>query len=156
MDRDRRTLRPALIALVLGAWPALGCGADTLEGIEPQLDFDVFVERVQPVLDRGCSNPGTCHGSEQRPLALYSRRANRLVAADVFVDPPLSSDELRANFERSLSFVDVAHPERSELLTKPLAPSAGGMGHRGGTVFVDTTDREYQEVLRWIANTTPQ
>jgi hypothetical protein len=50
--------------------------------------------------------------------------------------------------ERGL--VDLAEPDRSLLLQKPLAESAGGVPHEGGDKFFDTADGAYDDFRTWV------
>ncbi len=56
----------------------------------------------------------------------------------------------RRNFEVVTKLVNTAAPATSRLLLKPLAASAGGMGHTGGDYWRSRTDPEYLAVLAWI------
>ncbi|MCA9711230.1 MAG: hypothetical protein KDK70_35660 [Myxococcales bacterium] len=47
-------------------------------------------------------------------------------------------------------YVDLAHPERSLLLLKPLAEAAGGLEHGGHDKFETTADEAYQDYASWI------
>ena len=113
-------------------------------------DFDGFVTRVQPILDRSCANP-SCHGNVERPLEIFSVHQHRIQADEIFMDTPLSERELWRNFERVCSFlVDFDDPAECALLEKPLAIEAGGGAHVGGTQFFDESNQDYQELLSWI------
>ncbi|MCA9650585.1 MAG: hypothetical protein H6712_16360 [Myxococcales bacterium] len=46
--------------------------------------------------------------------------------------------------------VDVAAPDQSLLLLKPLAEDAGGVEHGGDAKFFDTTDGAYQDFKAWV------
>ncbi len=128
-----------------------GCG-DTLEvDVPAEPDFERFVEVVQPVLTASCGNPSGCHGREDRPFALYAPRANRVVPEDVFRDPPLTVDESRANFERTVAFAVRVGSSAPLLLSKPLALSAGGTAHRGGAIYLSETETEYRLLADWLA-----
>ena len=54
------------------------------------------------------------------------------------------------NYDMLARLVNASDPASSKLLRKPLAPSAGGEGHTGGTYWESTSDPEYQAVLEWI------
>ncbi len=47
-------------------------------------------------------------------------------------------------------YVDIANPEASLLLTKPLSPKAGGVQHGGGVKFANKNDVSYKAFLSWI------
>jgi hypothetical protein len=54
------------------------------------------------------------------------------------------------NYDMVTKLVNASDPARSKLLTKPLATSAGGEPHTGGTFWESPDDVEYQTVLEWI------
>jgi len=140
-----------LAAIVgLGLWSACG-GQMPPDEAPAALDEDVFYDDVQPILTARCGNPTTCHGREDRPFALYARGANRANPADVFVDPPLSGVEQRANYERSCAFA-VDSGGGVELLMKPLAERRSGVWHGGGDIFLAPDDREYRRIEAWVAS----
>jgi len=49
-----------------------------------------------------------------------------------------------------LGLVDVAQPDQSLLLLKPLAESAGGLMHGGDDKFFDTADGAYNDFKTWV------
>jgi hypothetical protein len=49
-----------------------------------------------------------------------------------------------------LGLIDLADPEASLLLRKPLAQAAGGVAHGGGEKMHDTVDPAYRDFLAWI------
>lgn len=116
----------------------------------PPADYARFVTEVQPILDVRCSSP-SCHGNSRRPLELYAVGQHRLALEDLYRDTPLTENELEANFIRACSFMmDAESPQRCQLVTKPLQESKGGVGHEGGVLFEDTSDRDYEVLLDWI------
>jgi hypothetical protein len=54
------------------------------------------------------------------------------------------------NYDMVTKLVNASDPASSKLLTKPLATSAGGEVHTGGTFWESTDDPEYHAVLEWI------
>lgn len=148
MDRSRPAIHHALIASAL--FLGVACG-DQLqpESPVPALDRATYADVVQPILERGCSNPSSCHGRADRPLSIYAPRAYRAEPGAVFTDPPLTSDELDSNFDRTRGFA-IDNGGGPELLSKPLAEGAGGARHEGGDVFQSMDDREYRAIQDWI------
>ena len=69
------------------------------------LDYDLFVARVQPVLTSRCSQ-GECHGSEARPFRVYA--TGELRAPDAQAHPELTEDELWLNYLDALAFAILA------------------------------------------------
>ena len=141
----RRLLLPltgglfALTACVIG--PGTG---DTVPAGDPV----AFRAEVQPIL-AGCANP-SCHGDPDRPLEVYAAFSHRLDPSMLFLDEPITDEELDLNRLRFCALL-TGHPdaEDSAALTKPLDPASGGSEHVGGVVFGDTDEPEYVTLLRW-------
>lgn len=138
-----------LIAL---AWVA-GCVDGTGEGLPlPEADAVSFEESVQPVLETRCANP-SCHGNVRRPLEIYAVHQHRLDPADVFLDSPLTGEEMRLNEQRCRVFLmDLDDPADCLLLRKPLSTEAGGAEHGGGNQFEDAGDGEYLALEAWVSS----
>ncbi len=127
----------ARCAVLLGMW-CVGCVSPQ----DPQppgggqplpLDFAVFVEDIEPILQqRGCSN-AACHGGQGSGELLLS-----------------GGNSPQADFDAVRGHVTPWEPELSPLLRKPLAVDGGGDVHGGGDVFPDTTDSDYQTLLHWV------
>lgn len=116
----------------------------------PGADFDRFADEIQPLLIGRCGNP-SCHGAVERPLEVYATHFHRLDGEDVYLDTPLSDEEVWLNYVRATSFiVDLQDAHRSLLLLKPLAVESGGAAHAGGAQFADADGREYALLLEWI------
>ncbi len=134
-------------------WSALllaGCAPEA-EWVEvgPETNFDRYVADVQPIFEARCANP-TCHGTADRPLALYAPRLYRLDDDRTWLDEPLTDEELELNHRRARAFLsEVA--EDCQLLRKPLDEDAGGAWHDGGDQFADTAEPEFLAVLDWAS-----
>ncbi len=133
-----------LLVLLLACIDDPGPHTPLATGAAAQFELD-----VQPVLAASCANP-SCHGTTLRPLELYATQRHRMDPSQDFVASPLTAAELDANRYRVAGFVDAHDPERSALLTKPLAPSAGGEAHGGDTQWGDPDEPDYLAVLAWI------
>lgn len=148
--------RPSTWAgLILGAMAGplmtAGCvdGLGVAEAV-PDGDLAAFAAQVQPVLAEQCANP-SCHGQPERPLAVFAVGLHRARPADLHLDAPLSAAELQGNALRVRSFmVGVERIDDCAVLRKPLAPSAGGWEHAGGTRFVDQSDAGYRSLADWL------
>ena len=139
-------------SLLLAGLLLAGCVEPVDPDALPAADYDLFVTTVQPVFVTRCANP-SCHGSADRPLALYAEWQFRIDRADLWSPPPLDDDELQRNFDRARAFlVGLQAPEDSQLLRRPLDPAAGGADHAGGVQFGDATDADYQAIHDWIAH----
>ena len=151
-------IRAVVIAL-LGVAPIalFGCVVGPGTGAPlPLGDPQVFAEEVQPVLAAGCANP-SCHGSADRPLELYAPFMHRLDAERVHLDEPLTETELELNRRRSAALLqDCEDPDLSVLLTKPLAPDAGGCEHEGGVIFEDAWEQDYEALRGWASQAIEQ
>jgi len=140
--------------LFVCALAAVGCisdpGALPLDELLPPADFERFASEVQPIFADRCANP-SCHGNEERPLEIFAIQQHRLDPADLYLADPLKPEELRANFEKSCAFmVDVDSAMRCTLVTKPLAPSEGGVRHADVIVFEDRSDPDLLTLVDWI------
>jgi hypothetical protein len=118
-------------------------------------NLEVFISEVQPILNARCAN-ATCHGDPARPLEIYGVQNHRLDPGDVYLDGDLSMRELWLNYIGARAFVDELtwsddDADDCALLTKPLAPAAGGSEHTGGVQFFDKEEIEYQALRDWIA-----
>jgi hypothetical protein len=128
-----------------------GCvGSEDLESLPLGGGLESFGAQAQPALATRCANP-SCHGSAERPLSLFATHRYRQIPEQVYVDAPLTEDELRHNFLQAAAFaLDCAEASQCLLLTKPLDVAAGGSGHANIKVFMDTSDYDYQRLRSWI------
>lgn len=145
-DPARAVVAPAPIAcaILLTLGILSGCGEDAADptapdvvggGQERVLDFDTFRAEVAPVLHaRGCSATGDCHGGGLRGSFELS---------------PASAPDDDFDFRQAVEQIDDLDPAASSLLTKPLAPEAGGAPH-AFVAFTSTDDGDYQTILDWI------
>jgi hypothetical protein len=146
MDR----LRLMLCVLTLGA---LGACDDPQEGWKvADREFRGFQD-VYPVLMRDCGFH-TCHGADERAFRIYGPGRGRLTD-DVRALDALTGDEVSLSFSIALSMIDADHPERSLLLTKPLAVEAGGAAHGGiddfgRNVYRTKDDEGYKAIAKWV------
>lgn len=100
--------------------------------------FDAYVRDVEPILQARCSF-GSCHGSSQ---------------SDFYLTCGGTPEEQQHNFVVARSFV--ADPsDRSELLLRPLAPTAGGVEHSGGAIWSSATEGEFKKLRDWAAMAGP-
>lgn len=110
-------------------------------GVDPQFDpssdpaqpdFATFESAVNPVLGKSCA-ASNCHGSASNSL--------RLTCGD-------TPEQVRWNYFAAQDYVSSDAP-LSEIVRRPLAPSAGGTFHEGGVVFSSSSAPEYQALLDW-------
>lgn len=130
----------------IALWLAWGLGCTGPQAPEPPsggrelpLDFAVFVDEIEPILQqRGCSGMA-CHGGQGSGELLLS-----------------GGTSPEADFIAVRGHVTPWDASHSPLVRKPLAESAGGDVHGGGDVFVDTADADYLTLLQWLsAGMTP-
>ena len=104
--------------------------------------YQAFVSDVEPMLEKSCAF-ATCHSSPQ---------------SDFYITCGTDDAQKRFNFLQASGFVaqkpdpmaaagtDV---ERSEILLRPLAPTAGGVSHTGGTFFQSRSDDQWKKWREW-------
>ncbi|MFO0570691.1 MAG: hypothetical protein U0263_33960 [Polyangiaceae bacterium] len=95
-------------------------------------DYQQFVDKVNPWLLKNCA-AGNCHGSLEAPFPISCGKTD---------------EQKRWNYFSAGDYV-AFQPQFSEILTRPLNPTYGGVYHPGGWVFDSTSDSEYQAVLAW-------
>jgi hypothetical protein len=112
------------------------------------LDYDVFKNRVQPILinaRKGNARCTACHShgggnSYLEPLAPGSAT--------------YTEDQTRRNFERVSRLVVPGQPLKSILLTNPLDEAVGGSHwHGGGKHWHSQEDPEWQILAAWVSGT---
>jgi hypothetical protein len=152
-------MRLAAALACVAALPA-ACQKDLDAPLDPaELDRPFFDCRVQPVLTKYCAALA-CHGNADRFFRLFARNRLRIAGDESGRNAFMSSQERQHNYNAARAFVDLAHPGRSLLLTKPLEEAAGGAFHvgatlyRAGNVFADPADPDYQVVVQWIGGAT--
>jgi hypothetical protein len=124
-------------------------GRGTQAGAFPAgTDIESYRRAVESVFlkDRGGTIPGVaacvmCHTWQTKVRFSLETPAT---------DAGWTVEQSRQNFDVVTQLVNTASPATSRLLLKPLDPSAGGMGHTGGTFWKSRTDPEYLALLQWI------
>lgn len=121
------------------------------------LDFERYRDTVEPIFLqlRGGYGPGrapcvTCHAEQGTPLRLQALQ--EMPDGSVF----WSEDQSRENFAVVARLVTPGDPDRSRLLRKALAISAGGAPfHVGGKFFESKSDPEWQAMADWVRAADP-
>ncbi len=168
MSRDDgrldRTTRLAALALVagVGVFAAVGLThapddvptppATIAGAVEFAPNFDYYRQNIEPMFarPRGYPNGG---GSPACVMCHSWQTGLRLALEDMTETPDgwtWTAGQSQANYDVVTKLVNASDPASSKLLTKPLAPQAGGEGHSGGSFWESTSDPEYQVVLQWI------
>lgn len=115
----------------------------------PSGDPATFRSEVQPLLEERCANP-SCHGSTDRPLEIYATLRHRLDPDDIFVDEPITDQEVLLNQQRAACFIGDLDHGTSSLARKPLPADEGGVGHQGGIIFERGDDPAYLPLAAWV------
>lgn len=113
----------------------------------PDLDFDFFKERVQPIFLKqraGHARCVTCHTHRTPPLQ------ERTVGQETWND-----EQSRQNFEMWKLYVVPGEPMKSRALLHPLRATAGGDSfHAGGKHWETQSDPEWQTFAAWVRGAT--
>ncbi|MEP7122560.1 MAG: hypothetical protein ABJE95_16680 [Byssovorax sp.] len=163
--------RPLLLVAALGACAALvsACqsGLTDPAPLSSSLDEAYFRCKVQPILTKSCA-AYACHGSSVRYFKLFARNRLRLGGTIAKLNAPMTAGERSWNYDSARSMVDLADPDSSYLLLKPLDGKAGGLvldgtgqvGQGGyyhggatffdkGNVFLTRTDPDFIVLNKW-------
>ena len=109
-------------------------------GAALHLDYASFASLVEPVLAaHGCDAGGDCHGAGIRGTLQLS---------------PSTAKNTRYDFDQVALQVSATEPDRSLILTEPLALASGGTPH-GVKVFADTNDTEWRTLRAWVRAGAP-
>ena len=121
-----------------------------LQPASPQLDFEFFRTRVEPIfLERkeGFTRCVVCH-TEGAAGFLEELEPG----ADIWTE-----EQSRANFESVARLVAPGRPLESRLLMHPLEPAAGGDEfHNGGRQFSSQEDPWFATLSEWVNGGTGQ
>lgn len=101
-------------------------------------DFAIFRDKVIPVMQGEANGAtscvaGNCHGT---------------VANTLYLTCGGSPEQVRWNYLAASEYL-AQNPEQSELLRRPLSPSAGGAFHEGGVIFQTPSDEGYRAFDEW-------
>jgi hypothetical protein len=116
----------------------------------PQLDFEFFKTRVEPIfLKKRSDEHARCYVCHQ-----ISRHGGGPLSLEML--PPGSSfwteEQSRHNFEVVSKLVVPGNPSLSLFLRMPLAPEAGGLAdtHQGGRQFASEDDPDWKNMKAWV------
>ncbi len=138
-----------MLMLTLLVCPLLACNDTAIEQEALVLgDEASFRTELQTYVGYRCSSLD-CHGDMGRMLRVYAEQGLRL---DVGLrDKSISIEEIRDTLRSFAAFDDLTIPIRQNpILLKALAPSAGGMAHKGGDVWESREDPGYLCLLAWL------
>ena len=122
----------------------------TADAPAPQLDYEYFKTRVEPIfLKKRSDEHARCYVCHQMmrhgggPLSL-----EMLPTGASF----WTEEQSRKNFETVSKLVVPGNPSLSLFLRMPLAPEAGGLAdtHQGGRQFASEDDPDWQILKAWV------
>ena len=132
---------------ILAAWVRAGTPPATSAAPVPELDFETFKTRVQPIFTtkrEGLGRCFVCH-DQRRQFRLQPLPPGRTM---------WNNEESRRNFESVRELVVPGNPLASRLLLMPLATEAGGEAfHPGGKHWTSRDDPEWQTLAEWVRGT---
>ena len=115
----------------------------------PQLDYDYFTRRVEPIFlakRAGHARCYVCHAESNNTLRLEKLEPGARFWTD---------EQSRRNFEAVSKLANPGDIETSRLLQHPLAPEGGGnVFHSGGRQFASKRDPDWQALAAWINGAT--
>jgi hypothetical protein len=140
----------AVVMLCVTAPPAAAQTSGAAAVKRPQLDYDFFKTRVEPIfLKKRSEDHARCYVCHQmahhggRPFSL-----EMLSAGASF----WTEEQSRKNFETLSVLVVPGDPSKSLLLRMPMAPEAGGLAdtHQGGRQFASEDDPDWKTMKAWV------
>lgn len=140
------------VSMALAGSVAIAAGAggrtDQANAFPTAADIESYRQAVESVFlkDRG----GTIPGYAACVMCHTWQTSVRFSLETPATDAGWTVEQSRKNFDLVTQLVNTASPATSRLLLKPLDPSAGGMGHTGGTFWRSRTDPEYVALRQWI------
>ena len=131
-----------LVAISMDAGFAQSAGAPR------PADIETYRTTIEPLFMRG--RGGTEPGYASCVMCHTWQTKLRFSLETPATPAGWTPEQSRRNFDVVTKLVNTASVESSRLLRKPLAPSAGGLAHTGGTFWQSAADAEYQTVMKWI------
>jgi hypothetical protein len=138
-----------LYAFIPGA-KAQPQGAAAVDAQAPQLDYEFFKTRVEPIfLKRRSDDHARCYVCHQ-----MMRHGGGPLSLEML--PPGASfwtdEQSHKNFETVSKLVVPGNPSLSLFLRMPLAPEAGGIAdtHQGGRQFASEDDPDWKNMKAWV------
>lgn len=107
----------------------------------PRADFAVFRDKVNALLTKP-------NGSGTKNQSCAAANCHGTVANSLYLSCGDTPEQLRFNYYAAQEYL-AQKPEESELLRRPLAPSAGGAYHEGGIIFDSPGDAAYATLNEW-------
>jgi hypothetical protein len=137
------------VPLIVAALAALAIPIATMAAQPPQLDYEFFKSRIEPIFLTKRPDHARCYVCH-----VESNNAFRLQklspSASAWTD-----EQSRKNFEMIALLVNPGDPDTSRLLLHPLAPEGGGdLYHSGGRQFASKRDPAWRTIAAWINGAT--
>ena len=140
----------AAVILSVSAPFATAQTAGSPDAQKPQLDYEFFKTRVEPIfLKKRSDEHARCYVCHQ-----VMRHGGGPLSLDML--PPGASfwteEQSRHNFEVVSKLVVPGDPSLSLFLRMPLAPEAGGLAdtHQGGRQFASEDDPDWRSMKAWV------
>jgi len=140
----------AAVVLSVSAPFATAQTAVSPDAQKPQLDYEFFKTRVEPIfLKKRSDDHARCYVCHQ-----VMRHGGGPLSLDML--PPganfWTEEQSRHNFEVVSKLVVPGDPSLSLFLRMPLAPEAGGLAdtHQGGRQFASQDDSDWKNMEAWV------
>jgi len=138
------------VLLYISTPPATAQTAASADAQTPQLDFEFFKTRVEPIfLKKRSDDHARCYVCHQ-----ISRHGGGPLSLDMLTPGKSfwTEEQSRHNFEIVSKLVVPGNPSLSLFLRMPLAPEAGGIAdtHQGGRQFASEDDPDWKNMKAWV------
>ena len=118
--------------------------AITAASTAPQLDYEFFKSRVEPVFLTKRPDHARCYVCHVESNNAF--HLERLAPGE----HAWTEEQSRRNFETVSNLVNPGDPNTSRLLLHPLAPEGGGdVWHSGGRQFANRNDPYWKTIYAW-------
>jgi hypothetical protein len=124
--------------------------AGSADAQKPQLDYEFFKTRVEPIfLKKRSDDHARCYVCHQ-----MMRHGGGPLSLQMLPDGASfwTEEQSRLNFEVVSKLVVPGNPSTSLLLRMPMAPEAGGIAdtHQGGRQFASEDDPDWKNMKAWV------
>ena len=136
---------PRANARAAGAGGLQSAGAKAGGAAEPDLDYEFFKTRVEPIFLKKRPTHARCYVCHEG--ANHALHLAKLSAGNT----NWTEAESRQNFDVVSQLVNPGDVQGSTLLRHPLAPEAGGDAfHSGGRQFESQNDPDWKTIADWV------
>ena len=143
-------LAATAVLLYVSTPAATAQSAAAADAQEPQLDYEFFKTKVEPIfLKKRSEDHARCYVCHQ-----MMRHGGGPLSLQML--PPGASfwteEQSRKNFETVSNLGVPGDPSRSLFLRMPMAPEAGGLAdtHQGGRQFASEDDPDWKNMKAWV------